>query len=263
VLGAALLSVPGMREPAEPPAPPPVARTAGLELAPLPSPDPGLQVDAAVVQPVPAEQAVPLPPSQAAAAPAPPRPASRPAPPPSPDLEKRAWAALDALDYPWRELGYDIRFEQHSGGGLLGVTDPASKQITVFVRNDQSDQSLRVTVAHEIAHALDFETGDRAQRAEYLRLRGVPADTPWFPCDGCSDFSSGAGDWAEVFALWLAGPGDFQSQVAGPPSDEGLRRIARLFAPPSARRAPAAPPPSAEPTPTPTPTKKPLLPIVP
>jgi hypothetical protein len=269
VLAAALLCVPAMQEGAAPPAgaqQPPSALTAAADLPWLT--DDGLVQPEPVAEGLPAEQPAVF--EAAEPAPAGPVEAAAPAPvgaasAPTPELEERGRAALDALHYPWRELGYSIRFEPWRGGNLLGLTDSGSRTITMFVRPGQSDESLRVTLAHEVGHALDFVTGGDAQRRRYLELRGLSPDTPWYPCDGCSDYASPAGDWAEVFALWLMGPGDFRSQLAGPPDAATLERLQPLFAPPSYRRsAPAAPAaPAPAPKPSPTPTKRPVLTLVP
>jgi hypothetical protein len=51
----------------------------------------------------------------------------------------------------------------------------------------------------------------------------------WYGCDGCTDYRSPAGDWAEVFAYWLAGPGDFRSQMGPPPDAAHMALIAQLY----------------------------------
>jgi hypothetical protein len=260
VLAAAVVSVPVLRtgpDPAESTAARVTATGPAWFPAPVtepPSP-PEIEVatsaDVVTGEPVGETAPPPVPAAQ-------PVPAPRPPTETQPDPEQRGREALDALHYPWQDLGYAIRFRAGGGGSLLGVTDSRTRTITIFVRPGQSDLSLRATVAHELGHALDFVTGDDTQRRRYLELRGLPPDTTWFPCDRCSDYASGAGDWAEVFALWLVGPGDFRSELAGPPDAATLERIRVLFTPPSQRRA--EPPP--QPSPTPSPTKKPLLPIL-
>lgn len=172
-------------------------------------------------------------------------------------VQERGHAVLAALDYPWQELGYTIRFLPWTGGPLLGQTTYGNQQITIFVRPEQGEASLRATVGHELGHALDALTGTAAQRSRYLQIRGIQTDRTWFPCEGCEDFGSPAGDWAEVFAVWLFGPGDFRGTLASPPDAAGLRSLAPLFAPPSARQpvptssAPSSARPSPEPSPSP------------
>lgn len=227
-------------------APPPVApRPAAVVAAPLPAlgdPPPEPPPPAAAVE-QPAPVALPQPESPAPA-------------PLVDDVQQRVQEALGSLSYPWQELGWDIRFEPYTGG-LLGLADPATRQITIFVKSRSTVQELRVVLAHEIAHALDDRYPE--QRARYRALRGIPADTAWFPCGGCEDFASPAGDFAEVFAAWLVGATDFRSQVAPLPDDDQLRDLSPLFAPPSARMPAAAEPAPQRPRPSPSPSPRPLL----
>lgn len=227
----------------------PVPRLAAPAPADLPAAPP----------PAPVEAAQAVPPAQGrAGAPA----AGTTAAVPVGSAEQRGREALATLDYPWRELGYEIRFAAHRGGHVLGLADPQARVLTVYVREQQSTQSLRATIAHEIGHALDHVTGDDAQRARYREVRGLPAGSPWYPCGGCPDYASPAGDFAEVFTYAVAGPGDFRSRLGPPPSAAQLRDLAPLFAPPSQRPArPAASVSSA--SPTPSPSRSQLLPLVP
>ncbi|MFP5219916.1 MAG: hypothetical protein ACLGIG_09295 [Actinomycetes bacterium] len=272
VLAAALLCLPTVRD-AEPPTPPTgqeaAARAASLGVTVWPgaaSPDHDVAVDIEPVPPAPAAPAqAPLPTATAAPARVPVQHAPAP-----PTLERRARAALEALDYPWPELGFDIHFAARGDSAHLGFIDPQARTITVLVRPEQSDLSLRATVAHEIGHAVDIVTGSDEQRARYRQLRGLSPATPWWPCDLCSDYRSGAGDWAEVFAYWLVGPGDFRSELAGPPDDRALQDIAELFTPPSARvPAGSEPQPAKEqnrsprPSSSPSPSSRPVLPDLP
>lgn len=264
VLVAAVLSVPVVQAPVASAPSRPLAARAALHGVDAAAPVPSVVPVAPAAPSAPAAAPVHRPPTPPT--PGRPWPAPQPGVAPEADPVERGRAALAALDYPWAQLGFSVRFVPWDGGPLLGQTEYATRRITVFVQPRQSELSLRATVAHELGHALDVRTGDAAQRSRYLQLRGVPADTPWYPCDRCDDFASPAGDWAEVFALWLAGPGDFHSALAAAPDDGGLRDIARLFAPPSAR-APAAadspaPPPAPSPTPAPSPSPT-LLPWLP
>jgi hypothetical protein len=166
----------------------------------------------------------------------------------------RGRAALAALDYDWRALGYRVVFAGYTGGEL-GSANRRTRTITIRVRPSQSELSLRTTIAHELGHALDFEHGTSERRDAYRRIRGLPGGTPWFPCSGCDDFRSPAGDFAEVFATWLVGPGDFRSRLKGRPSEQDLRRLDGLLRLPA--RPAARPEPAAEPQPEPEPSEEP------
>ena len=178
--------------------------------------------------------------------------------------ERRGRRALDSLDYPWRGLGYTVEFRDYTGG-TLGTANSRTKRIVVYVRRSQTHQSLRVTIAHELGHALDFEHGTTERRRQYRTVRELDQSARWYPCDRCSDYDSHAGDWAEVFASWLAGPGDFRSKVAGPPTREQLRRLTPLFRLPRSTSAtpPASPRAAATASPSPSPTPDPLVPELP
>lgn len=161
-------------------------------------------------------------------------PAARPVPRESRQAyaDRRGRAALAALGFPTERLGYAIVFRPYVGREL-GRADGFTKTITLFVKPGLSDRSLRITLAHEIGHVVDFLTSTDASRAAYLRARGL-APRRWFPCTGCSDYASPAGDFAEVFALWLAGPGDFRSRLAGPPPRAQLAELGRRYFQPPA-----------------------------
>lgn len=165
--------------------------------------------------------------------------------------ERRGSQALQSLQYPWRDLGYSVEFREYQGG-QLGSANSRTKRIVIYVKRSQSEQSLRATIAHELGHALDFEHATVARRDDYRVIRRIDRRAQWYPCDRCSDYASHAGDWAEVFAYWLAGPGDFRSRVAGPPTRDQLQRLAPLFRIPSEQAQPGA-----SPRPSPSPTRSP------
>lgn len=167
-------------------------------------------------------------------------------------VEERGRAALRALAYDPASLGYRVRFLPYRGD-LLGTTHRRSRLITVYVQRGQSELTLRTTIAHELGHALDFAHGDDERRDAYRQVRGLPGGR-WFPCDSCDEYASPAGDFAEVFAVWLAGPGDFRSRLAGPPTPAQLRELAPLFAVPG---RPAQAPRAATPSPAPEPPQEP------
>lgn len=201
--------------------------TGGPVLAAPPAP----RAHPAAVTAAPVARALPrtATPRRTAAAPAAPR-ESRQA-----YADRRGRAALAALRFPTERLGYAIVFRPYTGN-VLGQADGRTKTITLYVKPGLSDRSLRITLAHEIGHVVDYLTSTDDSRAAYLRARGL-AQQRWFPCTGCSDYASPAGDFAEVFALWLAGPGDFRSRLAGPPAADQLRELGLHFFQPPAQTA--------------------------
>ena len=58
----------------------------------------------------------------------------------------------------------------------------------------------------------------KADRAAYLRRRGVPG-AAWWPSAESADYAVGAGDFAETFALCHAGGPEFRSRLAAQPAD--------------------------------------------
>lgn len=152
-------------------------------------------------------------------------------PAPAPTLQERGEQALALLDYPWQRLGYRVEFEGPMTG-LLGETNSSTRVVTIFIRDNHSAQQIARTLAHELGHALDFSLTTVHEVRQYLAIRGLPhAVTDWYPCNACNDFSSPAGDFAEVFAYYLLGPGDFRSEIAGEPSAEQLAQLSAIFAP--------------------------------
>jgi hypothetical protein len=115
------------------------------------------------------------------------------------------------------QLGYTLRVAGPVAG-LRGQTDTAARTITLFVSPRDTPNVVAHDLAHEIAHAFDAQRMTAAQRAAYLRARGVP-NAPWFPGAQASDYRSGAGDFAEVFALCHAASPVYRSRLAARPAD--------------------------------------------
>jgi len=117
-----------------------------------------------------------------------------------------------------QELGYRLRVAGPVAG-LRGNTDNATRTITLFVAPTDAPHVVAHDLAHEIGHALDATRLTAAQRAAYLRGRGVPA-APWLPgAREVSDYRTGAGDFAEVFALCHAASPVYRSRLAVRPQD--------------------------------------------
>lgn len=144
--------------------------------------------------------------------------------------EARGQAALAAISYPWQQRlpGWTVRFKP-GRSGVLGLTFTAERVIEVYVRDDQSDGFLRHVIAHELGHAVDVSLNTGAEREQWLAARGATG-APWWPGNGATDFSTGAGDFAECFAAWQTGSGNFRSNVAGWPTGDQLNLLAQLAA---------------------------------
>jgi hypothetical protein len=159
------------------------------------------------------------------------KPAPRPKPKPAFPLETpnhRGQRVLASLHYDWQQLGYRIVFLADKKG-YLGYTDGATKTVTIWIRRSEPDLVLAHTIAHELGHALDFSRGSAAKHAAYLTMRGLNPTSNWYGCNGCTDYRTPAGDWAEVFAYWLAGPGDFRSEMGPAPDKAHMLAIAQLY----------------------------------
>jgi len=131
----------------------------------------------------------------------------------------RGVRALNSLPYPWEEKlrGWSIQFHS-SKTGFLGLTWPGDRRIDVFVRWDQSDAYLAHVIAHEIGHAVDVTHNSGSDRAAWQAARGI-GSAPWWPSAAASDFSTGAGDFAEAFAVNVTGSSTYyRSRLAGPPT---------------------------------------------
>jgi hypothetical protein len=115
------------------------------------------------------------------------------------------------------QLGYTLRLAGPVAG-FGGQTDTAKHTITLFVAPNDTPNVVAHDLAHEIGHAYDAQRMTAAHRAAYLRARGVPG-APWFPGAQASDYRSGAGDFAEVFALCHAASPVYRSRLADRPKD--------------------------------------------
>jgi len=154
------------------------------------------------------------------------RPARHVAPAMSPvDLGRAAFASLHTP----LPAGWAIRFQPYQGS-YQGLSSTDTRTVIIWVRRSDSRQELRITIAHELGHVLDFTTLTEADQHRFLELRGRSGFRgPWYPENGTSDYASPAGDFAEVYALWLAGPGDFRSTFAARPSSSQLAQVGQLF----------------------------------
>lgn len=141
----------------------------------------------------------------------------------------RAQRIYAGFHYDIGRLGYRIVFRP-STPGLLGLTDSVTRTIALYVRPSESDLVLAHTIAHEMGHALDFTGGTALKHQQYQAVRRITRSASlWYGCNDCTDYTTSAGDWAEVFAQWLAGPGDYRSKMAPAPTSAQLLLLAPLF----------------------------------
>ncbi len=146
----------------------------------------------------------------------------------APTPTDRGQDALELIAYNWQAglPGWSIVFapgREH----VLGLTYVDTKTIEIYVRDDQTPALLAHVIAHEMGHAVDVTLNDGDERRRWQETRGV-GTAPWWPGEGATDFSTGAGDFAESFAAWQVGPGNFRSKLADAPSAEQLGLLAEL-----------------------------------
>jgi hypothetical protein len=115
------------------------------------------------------------------------------------------------------QVGYRLRVAGPLEG-LRGRIDTAARTITLFVAPTAAPHRIAHDLAHEIGHAFDTGRLSATERAAYLRARGVAGAT-WWPGGEASDYATGAGDFAEVFALCHAASPDYRSRLAVRPQD--------------------------------------------
>lgn len=146
----------------------------------------------------------------------------------TPTLRQRGERALSTFSYDWRNgiPGWEISFHE-ARSGVLGYTFVDEQRIEVYVRPEMSDALLAHVIAHEIGHAVDVTHNSGENRAQWQRLRGIE-DKPWWPGSGATDFSTGAGDFAESFAAWQVGDNAFRSMIGDPPDENEIALIEEL-----------------------------------
>jgi hypothetical protein len=115
------------------------------------------------------------------------------------------------------QVGYRLRVAGPAEG-LRGRIDTTARTITLFVAPTAAPHRIAHDLAHEIGHAFDTGRLSARQRAAYLRARGA-GGAAWWPGATASDYATGAGDFAEVFALCHAASPDYRSRLAARPQD--------------------------------------------
>jgi len=140
----------------------------------------------------------------------------------------RPESALDLIQIPWHELGYDVVFLPPRPG-FRAMTFPTQHRIEVYARPEDDLDLLAYDIAHELGHAFDVTHNTVATRKKWMQLRGINPTTPWFGCDRCSDYNTPAGDFAETFAFLMRGPKYFRSRIAPRPTPEQIPGLLHFF----------------------------------
>lgn len=148
----------------------------------------------------------------------------------SPEIDDVVSAALLLVRFDWeaRFPEWQIEFLEERDG-LRALTFPRLRRVEVYVRDQDTASSLHRVIAHELGHVVDVELNSPAERADWVLERGLGDDVDWWPSASAPDFATGAGDFAEAFAVWEAGT-QSQSTVAGQPDAQAVALLAELAA---------------------------------
>lgn len=138
--------------------------------------------------------------------------------------------ALARVAYDWRARfpTWEVEFLS-ARDGIRALTFPAERRIEVFVRPSDTAATLHRVFAHELGHTIDVELNSEEDRDRWRETRGIDQDTPWWPSAESPDFDTGAGDFAEAFAVWETGVST-RSTVAGQPDASDLSLLRELSA---------------------------------
>lgn len=137
-------------------------------------------------------------------------------------------AALELVRFDWRSrfVEWEIHFEG-ARDGLRALTFPSERRIEVFVRAGDTPSSIHRVLAHEIGHLVDVEVNSEDDRNRWRSQRGIGDSVSWWPDESKPDFATGAGDFAEAFAVWETGVTS-HSTVAGQPDAADLALLEEL-----------------------------------
>ncbi|MEZ5341079.1 MAG: hypothetical protein R2706_06420 [Acidimicrobiales bacterium] len=143
------------------------------------------------------------------------------------NYQARGDAALASISYNWQAKlpGWSVTFSPGREGHRPDLHQ--RNRIEIFVRDSMSDSLLRHVIAHELGHAVDVTLNSSGDRERWQDARGIGA-SPWWPGNGISDYSTGAGDFAECFAAWQVGSGNFRSKLGSAPSGDQIALLAEL-----------------------------------
>ncbi len=142
---------------------------------------------------------------------------------------RRGMAALERLDYPWREAlaGWTISFHGPRSD-VSGLTYFDRREIQLFPASRHSDTQLAHVMAHEVGHVVDFLYVTPSEKEQWRSARGLDGRS-WYPSGTTNDFTSPAGDFAEAFASWQIGD-NYQARLGGNPTAAQIELLATITA---------------------------------
>jgi hypothetical protein len=143
--------------------------------------------------------------------------------------EVRGQRALDQISFNWQPAlpGWRIRF-LGPRKGYLAITFREERRIDVYVRADRTEAAIAHDIAHELGHAVDVSYLTDKDRSTILDIRDLPESTPWWACSACGDLQTGAGDFAETFALIHAPRVKFYSELGAEPTAAMLGEVDKV-----------------------------------
>lgn len=138
--------------------------------------------------------------------------------------------ALELVAFDWQAQfpNWQVEF-RGARDGIRALTFPAERRIEIFVRSSDTTATLHRVFAHELGHVIDVELNSDEDRERWLETRGIARDAPWWPSATSPDFHTGAGDFAEAFAVWETGVSS-RSTIAGQPDAGDLELLRELAA---------------------------------
>jgi hypothetical protein len=143
--------------------------------------------------------------------------------------EQAGLKALGMITFGWQEAlpGWRIRFLP-ARKGYLAITFREQRRIDVYVRLDRSTTAVAHDIAHELGHAVDVTYLNDERRAAILEIRQLKPTTNWWACNACTDLQTGAGDFAETFALIAAPRYKFYSELGSEPTPAMLTEVSAI-----------------------------------
>ena len=138
--------------------------------------------------------------------------------------------ALALMAFDWRAHfpNWQVEFRGERDG-IRALTYPAERRIEVFIRPSDTAETLHRVFAHELGHVVDVELNSDEDRERWLLTRGIDRNAPWWPSATSPDFHTGAGDFAEAFAVWETGVSS-RSTIGEQPDAEDLELLRELAA---------------------------------